>query len=887
MMTRISRSIGIGLVVLLAALLLSLSVATSQEEQIIVVPTAVELGCGQVTEEYLEFEGPEVVLTYTVYVPPGAELLVYVKDAGRPGDIWEACITVSEQPPANLLAITEMGGCTRGDGSFNYSPPAAVVIPEGKAYVSVRYLKGIEIWPAHMWVKFECQCPTPPPEVGKEQAVDRVVQEVLYGVLEDKAVYVLPRPLNPGETVYNWAGEPIYTAPQPVWYVFVDDHFSANFEHPTRHAFVDVATGVILQVIPATTPPRELFVEMELARMGASPSHSQPNAPTPAGASQAAESIAGAGATASELSIDVWTDKPEYTIGETVTIHFSTNRACTAKLTIIKPDGTQTVWGPNNIPAGTHSITGTAGQPPGQRHVILEAWRGAEHKVAETFFNVVEPGEGEPGAGQPQPPQPPPPPSAPPGAPEEEQPPPGEGPGNLFLVPSPPPVPGGLYVYYMGSYTTVGVTTLGGYLPVYLHVPSTGLIWLFEYYWDTGQWRVYMFLTSAGWKRFWFYGDVGGWHSIIAFAGGTWTNWVHIYVSGAPPPPPTPSCSVSPTSLNFGTVPVGSSASLSFTITNTGGGTLSGTVTEACPDFSVFPNSYSLGPGASQAFTVTFTPTSPGYKSCTIYTTSPCSNVFAEGTGAGAPPPPPPGNKYAVLISGGVDAASNYPRYLNDLTEIYWTLRNVYGYPDANIFVLYADGPGGTQGGPSWVDYPATKANVLAVFSHLQAIMTPSDQLFVYVTNHGGQITSGTNQAKIWLWNYDWIADWEFANAVNPLRGWKYLVFEQCYSGGMIDNLAGPDKVIATAADWDEPSWACDGVGDYGDCGSWNYDEFVLHWTAAVKGRSPGGTPVNADVDGSGMVELDEAFNYARTHDSRAETPQYSDPGLIGGSSTL
>jgi hypothetical protein len=54
---------------------------------------------------------------------------------------------------------------------------------------------------------------------------------------------------------------------------------------------------------------------------------------------------------ADALNIDVWTDKSEYNIGETVMIYYQTNTACTAKLTVTKPDGTQVVvGGPNDIP---------------------------------------------------------------------------------------------------------------------------------------------------------------------------------------------------------------------------------------------------------------------------------------------------------------------------------------------------------------------------------------------------------------------------------------------------------------------------------------------------------------------------------------------------------
>ncbi|MCW3130191.1 MAG: clostripain-related cysteine peptidase, partial [Methanophagales archaeon] len=90
------------------------------------------------------------------------------------------------------------------------------------------------------------------------------------------------------------------------------------------------------------------------------------------------------------LSINVWTDKSEYEIGETVTIHYQTNKKCTAKLTITKPDGGKVVYGPNEIPACTRSKSPTAGYPTGRRTVVFEAWAGDEYKKATCYFDVVE-----------------------------------------------------------------------------------------------------------------------------------------------------------------------------------------------------------------------------------------------------------------------------------------------------------------------------------------------------------------------------------------------------------------------------------------------------------------------------------------------------------------
>jgi hypothetical protein len=93
---------------------------------------------------------------------------------------------------------------------------------------------------------------------------------------------------------------------------------------------------------------------------------------------------------------------------------------------------------------------------------------------------------------------------------------------------------------------------------------------------------------------------------------------------------------VEPVSIDFGTVTLGASADSSFTITNTGGGTLSGTVSESCADYSIVSGggSYSLGAGESVTVTVRFEPATAGQHDCTIETgTEDCSDVACTGVG--------------------------------------------------------------------------------------------------------------------------------------------------------------------------------------------------------------------------------------------------------------
>src|SRR5262245_40569369 len=93
--------------------------------------------------------------------------------------------------------------------------------------------------------------------------------------------------------------------------------------------------------------------------------------------------------------------------------------------------------------------------------------------------------------------------------------------------------------------------------------------------------------------------------------------------SSPPNAPQAPACQVLPTSLDFGSVEVGSlSTTKAFSLTNSGGGTLSGTVAESCPDFEIVTGagSYSLTAGQRWAVTVRFRPVTAGNKSCAVST---------------------------------------------------------------------------------------------------------------------------------------------------------------------------------------------------------------------------------------------------------------------------
>lgn len=248
---------------------------------------------------------------------------------------------------------------------------------------------------------------------------------------------------------------------------------------------------------------------------------------------------------------------------------------------------------------------------------------------------------------------------------------------------------------------------------------------------------------------------------------------------------------------------------------------------------------------------------------------------------------------YAIILSGGVSKISNYERYWNDCSFIYQTLVNRYGVPKDNIVPLMSDGNDPAEDMSSYTGYKsqpldldfdgvdeitlsASKANLQASLASIKSKIQKDDQLFFFVIDHGGTTDYNTN-SYICLWNYERLFDYELASMLDPFTSDSVnvnVVLGQCYSGGFIDNLTKVGCVIATASTGAEPSWACTRIP---------YDEFVYQWTSAVNGATHDGISVNADTDNNHRITMEEAFTYAKSHDSRNESPQYiSTPLSIG-----
>ena len=270
--------------------------------------------------------------------------------------------------------------------------------------------------------------------------------------------------------------------------------------------------------------------------------------------------------------------------------------------------------------------------------------------------------------------------------------------------------------------------------------------------------------------------------------------------------------------------------------------------------------------------------------------------VFREIAGGDA------SNCYALLISGGGDERNNHGRYWNDICFAYNVLHLSYKLPRTNIKVLWAKGNPNSdlcwktgkccwktclganafpstslcdfdQDGNDDITGAATAKNVSAVLNEYAASLKSTDQLFIFVTDHGNKGTSRSDKepAVLCMWGGE-ISDVQFANLTKNIKCPVMVALETCYSGGMVEEFlsSGQNRIIATA----------DGFDSSQD-GNHAMDVWVYNFFSALCGYYPGGTyylhnsevaPVdvrsvgkscNADYDGDGKISFFEAAQFA------------------------
>jgi PKD repeat protein len=260
-------------------------------------------------------------------------------------------------------------------------------------------------------------------------------------------------------------------------------------------------------------------------------------------------------------------------------------------------------------------------------------------------------------------------------------------------------------------------------------------------------------------------------------------------------------------------------------------------------------------------------------------------------------------NCYAVIISGGANLRNNHIRYWGDSSFIYSTLTLKYEYPKENIITLISDGldpeadrsddtnsPFDLDGdGLPDINYPATFDAISNVFATLEATLTEDDQLFVFLTDHGSATEGGGKwDVELNLWNEEVLRDVELRAMTENIAAPIFFVMEQCHSGGFLDDLNQSNRLVATAAQPDESSWAGITVP--------HFNQWAYYWTAAMRGFYPAsgeepwvdGDPCFADLNGDGWVSFEEASEFAFMNKYPMDNPMYQDqPAGLGKRSFL
>jgi hypothetical protein len=244
------------------------------------------------------------------------------------------------------------------------------------------------------------------------------------------------------------------------------------------------------------------------------------------------------------------------------------------------------------------------------------------------------------------------------------------------------------------------------------------------------------------------------------------------------------------------------------------------------------------------------------------------------------------GETYAVIISGGRNKMYNHERYWNDCAFLYSVLRQDYHLPKEHITLLMADGDNpandllrdgakGFASSPTDLDgdgepdlmLAATRQNLDDTFRRLSLTLTSSDHLFVFLTDHGERDADGS--VHLWLWDGETVDPGRLAALIGLCRpATMNILLGQCYAGAFVEELEQLNslqgRIITAACAAGQMSWSCKDRP---------YDEFVYHWTCAIAQHDEQGQPVISDINDDGRISMQEAYDYARRHDRRPETP--------------
>ena len=228
--------------------------------------------------------------------------------------------------------------------------------------------------------------------------------------------------------------------------------------------------------------------------------------------------------------------------------------------------------------------------------------------------------------------------------------------------------------------------------------------------------------------------------------------------------------------------------------------------------------------------------------------------------------------RWAVIIGGGIEPSQNYSRFYKDCADVYRALTDDLNYPKGNIFCLMSDGadpafdqrvgrnsytssdPDLDDDGVDDVQYKASRANISLVFSNLSTMVSPGDEVLVFMTDHGD------SNGFFYLWDTDVISPYQLDYELDKLGSSVKIdvVMGQCHSGAFVGPLSATNRTIATSCASTESAWTL----------AYDYNYFLHYWIEAISAFR---------TSGDGYVTPRELFVSAETNLSRHtfDTPQH------------
>jgi len=241
----------------------------------------------------------------------------------------------------------------------------------------------------------------------------------------------------------------------------------------------------------------------------------------------------------------------------------------------------------------------------------------------------------------------------------------------------------------------------------------------------------------------------------------------------------------------------------------------------------------------------------------------------------------------ALLVNGAIKPKKNHPRYWNNLSLMYCTLRSL-GFE--TIHVLNSDGTspepdrlkraflaffpyGKTEDSPrdldldgkDDIDGPATLENFKATLHAIGSSIKQEDRVFIFFTDHGKLRFQGfKTYAVVRLWG-DEISGDDFQDVLSeaiPSKVWVTVLATQCWGESFLKRVKRKRTVLMAPG---RPNWIW---SDH------DYSVFpYLFCEALIQIRLKTGQPRLEDLNGDGFVRFCEAFEIARRRDHAPEWP--------------